>query len=274
VGVASCVVYSGRAGFYHMEMLEALRSELSSQLCNMVVLPNDKGGDWGNEVAERVFHTRLDGIIYIGPFDDEILADLVTHGPTAVLIDYSIRGKKVDCFLFENSEGSRLSLRHLWEQGRRKLAIISGSEDQLATLDRAAGLRQACEDIGLDYDGIPKACGHFVSEEAYLATMKLLTNANPDGLICMNDEMALGAYRAIHELGLKIPDDIAIVGFDDIPQSASLHPPLTSVAIPVREASKLAVRALLFRMQNQSMPGSVITLGTDLKVRSSSMCKK
>lgn len=167
----------------------------------------------------------------------------------------------------DNRGGARTAVAHLVAAGRRRIATIAGPPDMSPGVDRLAGYRDGLADAGLDDAGLV-ATGDF-SEPSGAAAMRALLDGHPrpDAVFAASDPMALGALRCLRERGLRVPDDIAVVGFDDSEAGRYTDPPLTSVHQPLGEMGRQMVRMLLARIGGAE-PEPVI-LPTRLVVRSS-----
>ena len=142
--------------------------------------------------------------------------------------------------------GGRSATRHLIDKGHRRIAIIQGEPWMDASKDRLKGYRQAlaAADITLDEQFIRP--GNWEPSAGYEQTIELMQlAAPPTAIFCSNDMMAMGCYEALRSLGLRVPDDVSVVGYDNREIAQFLHPPLTTVVLPHYEMGRLAVELLL-----------------------------
>ncbi|MCI0156609.1 LacI family transcriptional regulator [Leifsonia shinshuensis] len=168
----------------------------------------------------------------------------------------------------DNVAGSAGAAEHLIAQGRRNIALITGPQDMPAGLDRFTGWRDALLAHGLDTSLVEY--GDFSPYSGMEAMRRLLATGRPiDGLFAANDQMAAGAYSAIHEAGLDIPRDIAVVGFDDDNFGLTATPPLTTVHQPSIGLGETMARVLVRRLAGEPVD-RVTLLPTELVVRQSS----
>lgn len=168
----------------------------------------------------------------------------------------------------DNVAGAAVATRHLIDRGRRNIALITGPQDMPAGVDRLIGWRQAMEEHGLDTSLIE--FGDFSPLSGVEAMRRLLGRGRPiDGLFATNDQMAAGAYSAIHEAGLDIPGDIAVVGYDDDQFGLTATPPLTTVHQPSIGLGETMARVLVRRIAGEEVE-RVTLLPTELVVRQSS----
>jgi LacI family transcriptional regulator len=168
----------------------------------------------------------------------------------------------------DNVAGSAGAAEHLIARGRRNIALITGPQDMPAGLDRFTGWRDALQAHGLDTSLVEY--GDFSPYSGMEAMRRLLATGRPiDGLFAANDQMAAGAYSAIHEAGLDIPRNIAVVGFDDDNFGLTATPPLTTVHQPSIGLGEAMARVLVRRLAGEPVD-RVTLLPTELVVRQSS----
>ncbi|MDN4597752.1 LacI family DNA-binding transcriptional regulator [Leifsonia virtsii] len=167
----------------------------------------------------------------------------------------------------DNVAGARVATEHLIQRGRRSIALITGPQDMPAGLDRFTGWKQAMDAAGLDTSQV--AYGDFSPASGLEAMRGLLAAGRPiDGLFAANDQMAAGAYSAIHEAGLSIPGDVAVVGYDDDSFGLMSTPPLTTVHQPSIGLGETMARVLVRRLAGDPVD-RVTLLPTELVIRQS-----
>jgi DNA-binding LacI/PurR family transcriptional regulator len=165
----------------------------------------------------------------------------------------------------DNVGGAELAVRHLLERGRRRIATIAGPQDMIAGQDRLTGYRNALR--GSDRRSIV-AVGDFTRESGAVAMRHLLEDdPGLDAVFAANDMMAIGALQTLRQAGRRVPDDVAVVGFDDIEAARYTEPPLTTVRHPVAEQAAAMVRLLLNLFDGG--PADPVILPTELVVRES-----
>ena len=167
-----------------------------------------------------------------------------------------------------NVQGAELAIEHLARLGRRRIATITGREDVISGYDRLVGYRQAMDRLGVPRDPQLEVSGDFSETRAYEVMQTLLPH-RPDAVFVASDQMAVGALRAISEAGLRVPDDIAIVGFDDGLLATKASPQLTTIRQPVDQLGRLAVEGLLGLLQGSLEAPYQVALPTELIVRES-----
>ena len=212
---------------------------------------------------------HADGLVISGPrVDDPFLAELVRDGFPIVLQGAlpNIDAPSVDV---DNVAGARGAVEHLISLGHRRIACITNAPlVYTAAQDRLDGYRLALEAAGLDAAPELVAEGAFDAPSGHAAMAQLLARTAFDAAFVASDVVALGAIGALREAGRRVPDDVSIVGFDDIPLAAYFDPPLTTVRLPAYELGHAAGRALLERIADREIPPRTL-LPTELIVRAS-----
>lgn len=169
-----------------------------------------------------------------------------------------------------NWNGGLSGTRHLLTIGHRRIGVISGPEDMLCSRARVAGFRSAHDELDLPWDPGLVRWGTFEAESGYRHGRDLLDRPErPTAIFAGSDYQALGVLRAARELGLRVPEDLSVVGYDDLPISRWLDPSLTTVHQPLREMAGLATRMLLTLSTGSEPPSRQIELVTELVIRSS-----
>ncbi len=197
-------------------------------------------------------------------------AGILNTGLSVVAVDRVPGGCDVDLVKTANADGAEAAVSHLVKLGCRKIAIINGPKHYDVATERLEGFRKALGSIGTRNSKDWEQHGDFRVDGGHDAARLVLESARrPDALFVTNYLMTLGALQAIHELKLRIPEDIAIVGFDDMPWAISLNPPLTAVAQPTRDLGRTAAQLLLERIENPDRPVRKVILQPTLKVRAS-----
>lgn len=210
---------------------------------------------------------RVDGLIVMSP--DLDAAALVGDLPSAipvVILNASIEGRR--SVTIDNAGGARAMVRHLVALGHRRISFICGPAQNADAAERRRGYRDAARALEVDLSRDLMIAGNFTEESGYEAARRILTFATPPSAVfAANDAMAIGALSAFRAAGLRVPEDVAVVGFDDVPIARFLTPPLTTVKVPISELGRRGFEILL-----GSAPGQPIRpskLETSLIVRQS-----
>lgn len=225
-----------------------------------------EGGSYGDLVRSQ----RVDGLIVSGPRsdDDELVALVAEEFP--IILQGSLPGLGAPSVDVDNRAGAASAVRHLVGLGHRRIACVTNaSRAYTAAQERLAGYRDALVGGGLEYDESLVVEGGFDATSGLRAMQALLERAVPfTAVFVASDVVAFGALRALREAGRRVPDDVSVAGFDDIPLARHFDPPLTTVRLPARALGAAAGHALLERLAGQ--PGSArVLLDTELVVRES-----
>ena len=196
--------------------------------------------------ALRTMRGRVDGLLLMSPFvagAEALAADLPPM--PVVLMNPALAGGGQPSVGVDNHGGAMAMMRHLLEAGHRRIAFIAGPEDNFDARERLRGYRDALAQGAPDSEPWVLQ-GHFDEASGHRAGQALLDGAErPDAVFAANDMMALGCLFALSQAGLRVPEDIALAGFDDIPLSRYVHPPLTTMRVEIAELGARAIRRLL-----------------------------
>lgn len=191
-----------------------------------------------------------------------------------VTLDRRVAEGHLDCVLTDHVRGSQLAVDHLIENGYRRIACIAGPADTTSGLERMAGYRAALAARGVREEPGLARHSDFTEEGGYEETMALLdVSPRPDAVFVANNVMTVGTLRAVADAGLRIPDDIAVVGFDEMSWSRLLSPPLTTVAQPAYDLGLEAARLLLSRLTGYDGAAREVVLAPSLHIRASSSAR-
>lgn len=219
------------------------------------------------KVAEEVAYVDLlrsrnvDGmiIIHAGATEGEEVEHLFRlkeEGMPFVLISEPIPGLETDYIVIDHERGAYNAVRHLLELGHRRIGYISGPPGLYTEAMRFRGYRRALIDYGIEPDDRLVREGGYKIEDGYRAALSLLGEERPTAIFCFNDMEAIGVLQAAKQLGLRIPDDLALVGTDDIQIAPILEVPLTTSSFPKDRVGRAAVDLLIeqIRAEEKSMP--------------------
>jgi LacI family transcriptional regulator/LacI family repressor for deo operon, udp, cdd, tsx, nupC, and nupG len=213
----------------------------------------------------------VDGLI-VAPVreDDKKVIELLKSGLPMVCVDRGLGNVDVDVVLVNNERGAFMAVEHLLKSGYKRIAYIAGKPEIPSSRYRELGYIEALEKFGMPIDKEYIKYGDSKHESGILLCDELLSLPKPpDAIFTGNNLITLGALETIHRRGLVIPDDVAIVGFDDMYWSNSLNPPLTAVRQPAYEIGKRAAELLIQRISDPTRPAIQMTLNTQLMVRKS-----
>jgi DNA-binding LacI/PurR family transcriptional regulator len=222
---------------------------------------------------ELVQGHHIDGLVVVNTrSDDSQLPELVRKKFPIVVIGFprwTALQDELHYVATDTVTAAKEITRHLIDLGHQRIAHVTFSpEYYYATEDRHQGYRQALEEADLDYRKNLVAYGNYSAESGFMAMQKILKN-KPTAVFAGNDTIAIGVMAAIHQAGLRIPQDIAVVGYDDIPTAAYLSPPLTTMRVSALEHGQKAIRILEQLMRGNELAKKSIDCETKLIVRQS-----
>jgi len=216
----------------------------------------------------REMHGRVDGLILMSPYleSTELMA-AVSRDMRTVLLN-SAGESRIDSFAIDNFAAARMAARHLIAAGRRKIAHIAGPAGNIEAGQRRAGYEAALAEAG-DLRPIILQ-GDFTDAAGAEAGRTIAAHTEDfDAVFAANDMMALGCLAALAEVGVKVPDDVAIVGFDDIPLARFVNPALTTVGVDIAGLGRKALEKVAARIDGDDAAFEDITIHTRLVVRRS-----
>jgi LacI family transcriptional regulator len=194
----------------------------------------------------------------------------VQYGAPIVAVDPHTGPSSLPTVESDNLRGAQLATEHLIGLGHRRIAMVTGRPDLQSAQLREQGYRQALQSAGIPIDEELLQVGDYQPEASAEATRRLLAAADsPTAIFAANDVAAIAAVAVAGERGLRVPDDLSIVGFDNIPESALCTPSLTTVDQRIRQMGHDALQLLVHLIRGDTVESTHITLATDLVVRQS-----
>lgn len=256
------------SSFGNMRTLDAIATAASQAGYSVTLIPlSDATTGNVSGAYHRLREQEVDGVVII--FEAHLLDDADITLPEdlpAVVID-SNAGSGYPMVDTDQAEGARLATEHLLKLGHTQVWHIGGPTSSFSAMHRAESWKQTLEDAGIEAP--PVLHGDWSTESGYQIGLQLGRNPKVTAIFAANDQMALGAMRALHELGRAIPGDVSIVGFDDLEESTSFWPPLTTIHQDFHTVGRLSIENLLQQMAGNSPVDSATTVPTHLMVRKS-----
>ena len=251
--------------------LQALQEELSTNNVNLLVATSHYDPELELEQIRSLLSRGVEGLALIGESRPEETYRLLRERRVPFVLLWSHRENSPHpCVGFDNRVAARRMAERVLELGHRRIAMVAGVtawNDRAA--GRVAGVREALLEYGSGLEPPYLVETRYTLDESAEAAMKLLAlSPRPTAIICGNDAQAAGALRAARASGLRVPEDISIVGFDDIELASAVDPPLTTVRVPHRRMGHAAARNLL-AMVRSGAPGERITFETTIVERGS-----
>ena len=224
-------------------------------------------GQWQQSTESEVIRTllgrKVDGLVLIGgdiPIKE--LNQLRDRLPT-IAVGRQLVGWENQCVYIDNVDAAYRATMHLIDLGHRDIALIRGLKHQPDAIKRFEGYSQALADAGIEFDSELICPGDFTAQSGVLAVNSLLArNTHFSAIFAANDMVAFGARLALHRHGIRVPEDVSIVGFDDQAEAAFMTPPLTTIRQPALEMGTAAAFALvkLIRGEAYELPELPVTL--------------
>ena len=225
----------------------------------------DEHVGWERRYLSRLMGTLVDGAVLVTP----TVTDVQYDGPI-VAVDPHTGSSRLPTVTADNLQGARLGVGHLLELGHTRIGMITGRADLVSAQRREEGYREALRAAGLPVDEALVRNGAFEPEPAHVAARELLTLPEPPtAIFAANDLSALETLEVAAELGVRVPDQLSVVGFDNIPESALADPPLTTVEQPIRRMGHDAIEMLTQLIRGRLLEEPHVTLETRLEVRRS-----
>ncbi len=264
---------------FFAEVARAIEDAGFAEGYSVVLCNSDLSAEKQAAYVDVLLAKQVDGLILAssGLIADVDVADETNEirkiraaGAPCVVVDRDLGETPIDQVLIDNVQGGRLAGEHLTGLGHRRIACIVGPNDLTPSAGRVAGFRRALAGQGLEVEASALVRGDGRPEGGAAAARRLLEiGADFTAVFAFNDQMAAGAIGAFMRAGRRVPEDVSVVGFDDIPQAAATFPALTTVAQPIEEMGALGVRMLLERIARPDAPWERVMLPTRLVARES-----
>ncbi len=262
------LILTDLSGPYYSELIRSVQEVALTNGYDLIACSSIGGRD--STAVKFLREKRADGAIILAPnIRDEVLIE--TSGPQfpIVVMDRPLCSEYLVNVLVDGEQGGYTATRYLLENGHRHVAYISGSSDSYDNHLRYQGYLRALAEAGLEEQSKWRLSGNFVREGGYNATkMMIMQGSLPSAVFYGNDEMAIGGLKAFEESGISVPDDVSVIGYDDIQLAEYVNPPLTTIKQPKSEAGSLAAHLLFQILGGESVKQSYM-LTTEMMERAS-----
>jgi LacI family transcriptional regulator len=263
------------SGFYFSPLLHGIEESIRGMGYDLLVHSSVSRQDSNEKPTRKLGEHNTDGLlIYTASVSEEEIIRLYDHGfPIVLLLQSPPAGLDIPAVNIENKVGATKMIDHLIEvHGYRRIAFLAGPETEEDSHWREIGFREALANHGILYDPNLISRGDFDTTIAQKSVAEWVSRGVKfDAIFAADDDSAIGAITALQNTDLRVPEDIAIVGFDDIYVSQYLSPPLTTVRAPIEQAGYTAAQ-LLIRLIRQEAVDPAIILPTELIIRRSCGC--
>ncbi len=256
---------------YTGEIIRGIDAELGAAGYDLMLYTTHRRKAKESAYVDAIARGMADGLLLILPRSPAAYLESLRrqHFPY-VLIDHQGIGDYARSVGATNWQGAYDATRYLIGLGHRRIGFITGALDLGCAVDRLSGYQAALSDHNLPSDPALITTGDFHRPQGFAGAQALLDLPDrPTAILASNDEMAFGAMEAARVNGLRIPDDISVVGFDDIPQASVVHPPLTTVRQPLHEMGRAATQMLLQLIADPQLQVGRVALPTELVERQS-----
>ncbi len=240
---------------------------------NVILCNTDENEAKQSEYLHVLLQKQVDGFLLVpARSTPDPIALIQSQRVPTVVLDRQVPGAKVDVVRGDSEGGAYQLVRLLLSLGHRRIAMLSGPVNISTAADRVAGYRRALQEAGLEAQAELVCYGEYTQESGYRMAQKALSlTPRPTALFAANNFIAIGALRALREAKVRVPEDMALVSFDDIPPAFVIEPFLTVAAQPAYEMGRRATELLLARLSGQAPPEcQEIVLPTEIIVRRSS----
>jgi LacI family transcriptional regulator len=261
---------------YIGEIIRGIDTELNWNDLDLVLYTTHRTATKEANYVANLAHGMVDGLLLVLPRNPaDYIETLTRRNFPFVLIDHQGTVESCPAVGATNWQGAYTATEYLIALGHRRISFITGSLDLGCAQDRLKGYRSA-----LRTHHIPEAPelvyeGNFFQPDGYAGACALLDLPDPPtAIFASNDVMAMGVMDAVRNRGLRVPDDISVIGFDNIPQSAMVYPPLTTVQQPLEQMGRVAAQMLISILNNVEKDTNRIELPTELIVRGSTSFPK
>ncbi|HHW15118.1 MAG TPA: LacI family transcriptional regulator [Firmicutes bacterium] len=257
---------------YFMELMQGIAQVVTREGFHLILSTFSGSSEHDPDGLQLALEGLIDGLILTSVQVEDRRIDLLEKAGIPFVLTAMPAGKRFKAVEVDNVDGAVQATRYLAQLGHQRIAFINGNPTYLTSLARLEGYRRGLESVGLPFDSALVVEGDFTQAGGYAAGRRLLRAAQrPTAIFCASDLAAIGAMKAIREAGLEVPDDVSVVGFDDIAAAALAEPPLTTVRQPVQQVGATAAEMLIRLIQGHRLARNQVVLPVELVVRSS--CK-
>ncbi|PKE30076.1 transcriptional regulator RbsR [Rahnella sp. AA] len=257
---------------FYSEVVRGVERSCYERGYSLILCNTDNDAERMNRSLETLLQKRVDGLLIMCTENHRPSKDAISRYPSLpiVMMDWSPFEGSIDVIQDNALLGGEMATDYLIRHGYSRIACITGPLDKTTAQERLNGYRQAMKKAGLEILPGYEVSSDFEFGGGLVAMEQLLMLPEPPhAIFASNDAMAVGVYQALYQRGLRVPDDVAVVGYDDIQLAQYMMPPLTTIHQPKDSLGELAVDALLHRLQEPESEPQVLVLTPELVVRQS-----
>lgn len=254
---------------FYPEIIGGITEMATSAGYHVLLVSSDSREQECSQALDLLRHRKVEGIIHLASrVHDKLISALIGERFPAVVIG-RVPGMNIPCVNNDNVAAARMAVEHLFGRGFDRVAFVGGSRDLVVTCDRLEGYRQALADRGISLRDEWVVFSESSVEAGMNAAEQLLRGTEaPSAVFAMDDTIAAGILKAAHKRALRVPWDLAVVGFNDDPVADFVEPALTTVRIPIYEMGRQAAGMLLQMVQTGNTPDNIV-VPAELIVRNS-----
>jgi DNA-binding LacI/PurR family transcriptional regulator len=282
------VISADLCGMFYPYVLKGIYQAFNSKGYRLIVMDTEGINDSIGSIKKLregitgLVQDRVDGIVFSSTVPEELEADIINdvmklssskRDTAIVCVEKDLSTYGIDSVFANSLAGAELATSHLIEVGCRRLVHITGPHYFTVAQDRITGFKNVLRRKGFAIDDERMiAYGDYTHKSGYVA-MKELLNKTPDldGVFAANDQMSVGAMKALFEAGKRIPEDVKVIGYDDVFISSVLAPPLSTIHVEKHVMGKMAAELLIGQIENNAKPGTAVELESKLVVRQSTV---
>lgn len=264
------VVVENLESSYITEVIRGIDAELSEAGWNLILCTTHLRDQTDESFVTQLSVGFCDGLLVLLPTRPERYSEQLAESDLPFVVLDHIGSDIASSLVAQNEEGAYAATMHLGSLGHRRIGFVTGELSMASGRDRLLGYKRALAELGADTDPTLIVTANFLESDGRRAAHQLLDLAKPPtAIFASSDASAFGVIKAAASRGLRVPNDLSVVGFDDIPEAASILPPLTTVRQPIRDMGRIGARMLLERVSNPDTPVQHEELPTELIIRRS-----
>ena len=269
-GTIGVVIADNRNPFY-AEVLNGMEEAAREKNYHIILANTQRNYRKEEEAINLLLAKRVDGLLITPVQDkDDDIKNLIDANIPFVVVGRDFKNIEVDAVYNDEIKGGFLATEYLIKKGHKRVALINGFLHKSPAKGRLEGYKKVLKKYGIPFDDALVTVGDIDVKDGYERTKQLLKkNLDFTAIFAYNDMMAFGAMQAVKEKGLRIPEDIGLVGYDDIPFSSLISPSLTTIRLKKQELGAESVKLLLSRINGNRKKTKKVMLGVELQVRES-----
>ncbi len=256
---------------YSLTVIQGVAEKIAGENFDLMLYTTGLSEQNQKRFIQKLSKNVVDGLVVLLPREStDLEKELFTSDLPIVLIDHRGINTHVPTIAVTNEKGGYDATKYLISLGHRAIAFITGVLDFGCSIERLEGYKVALASHDIAFESRFVTLGDFTESSGYASAKALMNQHNPPtAIFCSNDEMAIGAMKAIQDMGLRVPHDVSIIGFDDISKASMVYPPLTTIRQPLFEMGEHAAKLLVDLINGTKIHKACTVLQTELVIRGS-----